>query len=637
MITALRTKLGTWFARILFGVLVVSFAAFGIGDVIRWAGAETWIAKVGDRQIEQAELQQAYQTQLTQLTRVLGTSIDPTVEMKRGIAARALENLINENALDLELRRLHLLAPEKAVAQDIAAMREFRGPDGQFNRQALQMALRQAGMSEGRFLDVMRASLAQRQLLGALRAGVAAPEVLARQVYQFQNEKRSAELVELPFAAITPPDPTDADVQRWYDNHPDRYTNPEYRRIKAVILSPLTLAGQIDITPEELAAAYAARRAVYVTPAKRSAEVIITQDEAKAVTLAAQWRGGADWEAMQKAAAEAGGSAVALADARKEEFPDAGLGAAVFAATQGTVTDPVKNALGWQVIRVTSITPGEERTLDMVREELTALVLDDKASAIIHGHAGKIEDSLAGGTSLEDLPGDLGLAALTGTMDAQGNTMAGESAPIPGSPELRAAIVAAAFAARPGDPPRLAEVRPAASAQGGTSSYFAITLEEIVPPGLKQLADIRESVADDLKRDRQRRTQEEIAARILAAVRGGQSLEDAATVANVTFVRTPPTGRAEPAAGVPRELVAPLFGLKKGEATMVETAEAFLVGVAADIIVADPAADGPGYTRTRAALAESLGGDTDTSFVTAVRTRAQPRINQKLLDNFVQP
>lgn len=638
MITALRSQLGTWFARILFGVLVISFAAFGIGDVIRWAGAETWIAKVGDRAIEQAELQQAYQTQLSQLSRVLGTSIDPTVEMKRGIAARALENLINESVLDLELRRLHLLAPEAAVGQEIASMREFRGADGQFNRQAMQMTLRQAGMSEGRFLDVMRASLAQRQLLGALRAGVATPQILARQVYQFQNEKRAAELVELPFAAISPADPTDLELQRWYENHPDRYTTPEYRRVKAVILAPHTLAGQIEITAQDLAAAYAARRAAYVTPARRSAEIIIIQDEAKASELAADWRGGADWNTMQKAAGEAGGSAVALTDARRAEFPDPALAAAVFAAAQGAVTTPLKNVLGWQVIRVTSITEGSERTLEMVRDELQTLILDDKASAIIHGHAQKIEDILATGTSLDDLPGDLGLVALTGTMDAQGTTMAGEPAPIPGTQELRGAIITASFAARPGDPPRLLEVRPSqAGGQSSTSSYFAIGLEAIIPPGLMPLADIRDTVIDDLKRDRQRRAQEAAAARILAAVRGGQSLEDAATVANVTFIRTQPTGRAEPAPGVPREVVAPLFGLKKGEATMVETAEAFLVAVAAEIIPADPVADAAGYDRTRAALSESLGNDINASFVTAVRTRAQPRINQKLLDNFVQP
>jgi len=636
MITALRTHLGTWFARILFGVLVVSFAAFGIGDVIRWFGAETWVAKVGPRTIEVPELQQAYQNQLSQIMRMLGGTVDPTVEMKKGIAARALENLINETALDQEMRKLRLRAPDDAVAQEVAGMAQFRGPDGQFNRAALQAGLRNAGLSEARFLELVRGNLSQRQLLGSLRAGITAPEALARPVFAFQNEKRAADLVELPFAAVTAPEVTEAQAQRYYDNNPDRYTTPEYRRIKVVILSPLSLSSEIQIVEDDIKAAYEARRASYVTPEKRSAEIIIIQDEAKASELVAQWRAGADWDAMQKAATEAGGSSVALNDVRVEEFPDPVLGAAVFAAEQGAISNPVKSALGWQLFRVTSVNAGNTRALDDVRDDLRAALLEEKAADIIHNRAAKVEDVLAAGTSLDDLPADLGLAAVTGTIDAQGNTMAHEPAPIPGGPELRQAVIAAAFDARPGDPPRLNEVRPSRQGGGGTSSYFALVLESVTPPGLRPFADIKETVMEDVAQAARRRMQEEAAAKLIAAVQGGQSLEDAATVAGATYTRTPLTGRAEPAAGVPRELVTPLFGMKKGEATMVETPEAFLVASPAEIQVPDPAADPAGYQRTREGLATALGNDVDAAFITGVRERAQPVVNRKVLDNFVQ-
>ena len=55
--------------------------------------------------------------------------------------------------------------------------------------------------------------------------------------------------------------------------------------------------------------------------------MISVADEAKATALAESWRGGADWAAMQKAAQDAGGSAIALDDATEREFPDAGPGA----------------------------------------------------------------------------------------------------------------------------------------------------------------------------------------------------------------------------------------------------------------------------------------------------------------------
>ena len=64
-------------------------------------------------------------------------------------------------------------------------------------------------------------------------------------------------MVEFPFAAApAPPAPTEAELQRWYDNHPDLYSSRrEYRRIKAIVLSPETLAKDITITDAELQAA----------------------------------------------------------------------------------------------------------------------------------------------------------------------------------------------------------------------------------------------------------------------------------------------------------------------------------------------------------------------------------------------
>lgn len=634
MITVLRNRLGTWFSRILFGVLVVAFSIWGIGDVIKQVGSETWVAKVGDRAIEPQELQQAYQQQLNQITRMLGGRVDPTPEMKRGVLGQALDQLIKQYAVSAELTRMRIVVPESALGHDVMALPAFRGPDGQFNRLNFQNALRNAGMTESRFMERLRAENAQRQLLEPLRASLVPPQILTREVFQFTTEQREAGVVELPFASIPAPEPTAAQLQRWYDNHPDLYTKPEYRRIKAVILAPQTLQGEIEVSDADILAAYEARRTEFVTPEKRTAEIIIVQEEAKAAEFTALWRGGATWEAMQKAATDAGGAPVALSDATQPEFPDPALAAAVFAAAESAVSDPIKTALGWQVLRVTKITAGATRSLAETTDELRTRIVAERAADIIYQRATKIEDTLAGGTNLDEMPGNLGLAAITGTMDAQGNTLAGEPAPIPGPPEMRTALVSAAFLARQGDSVKLVEVP---STTAGSPSYYAVAVEEIIPPGLKPYADVMDAVKDDATHFAQRRAQEEIAAKLLGAVQAGQSLEDAATVAGVTYRRTPRTGRTEPAEGFPRELVEPIFAAKKGEATMVATAEAFLVAAPVEIVQTDPKADEAGYARISTGLAQAMANDAETAFVNALRLRAKPRVNQKIVDSFVQP
>ena len=148
-------------------------------------------------------------------------------------------------------------------------------------------------------------------------------------------------------------------LQRWYDNHPDLYATPEFRRIKAVELSPQSLASEITITDADLHAAYDEHKAQYQTPGKRSAQVISVPDEAKAQALAAKWRDTPDWAAMQAAAKDAGAAAIAQDSATEVEFPDPDLAKAVFSAPSDQVVGPVKGALGWFVVKVTDIVPGQ--------------------------------------------------------------------------------------------------------------------------------------------------------------------------------------------------------------------------------------------------------------------------------------
>jgi peptidyl-prolyl cis-trans isomerase D len=144
-------------------------------------------------------------------------------------------------------------------------------------------------------------------------------------------------------------------------------------------------------------------------------------------------------------------------------------------------------------------------------------------------------------------------------------------------------------------------------------------------------------VLADWTKDAVRHEQEQAAAKLLESVKGGQPLEDAATVAGLTVRRTPLTGRAQPAEGVPAALAGPLFGLKRGEPTMVESPDGFIVAVAAEVEQPDPATDPAGYAQLQDGLTRALGDDTELVFASALRDRARPRINQRMLDSIIQP
>jgi peptidyl-prolyl cis-trans isomerase D len=635
MITTFRRSLGTWAVRLLFLVLVAAFAVWGVGDVFRMIGQNAWVARIGSRTFEAPEVQAAYQRQMAQVTHMMQGQAEPTPEIRRSVLNQTVDRLVTQAAILQEAQRLGLVVPEDALRNTVYQIPAFKGPNGRFDLATFQTVLRNNGLNEPAFLALMRDDLVNRQLMEAVRAGVQPPAALTDALFDVQNEKRSAELAELPFAdAPAPPAPTEAQLQRWWVNHPDSYSSPEYRRIKAVILSPETLSKDIPVTDADLQAAYDQHRADYVTPEKRSAQIVTVPDEAKAKALAETWQGGADWPKMQDAARDAGGSAVELDQATRAEFPSDTLADAVFAAAPEAVGAPVQGALGWTVLRVTGVAPGSERSLDDVREELRRRLIAEKAADVIYDRANKLDNLLASGTTLDQLPDDLGLGAVQGTLDQQGRTMAGQPAPIPGAPELREALVQAAFQAAKGEPPRLTEVQTPSS---GGSAYYAVSVEDVTPAAPRPFEEMRDQVRADWTRDAVRHEQEQAVARVLAAVKAGQPIEDAATVAGLTVRRTPFTGRSEAAEGVPAPLLRPLFGLKPGEPAMVETPDGFVVAVVGEIQRPDHAADAAGYAQLQDALTRSIGNDTELVLANALRNRAQPQVNRRQLDAIIQP
>lgn len=629
MLALFRRFLSTWAAKALFLLLIGSFSLWGISGTIEDLSRDNSLATIGDRRIEAAEFQEPFRKQLAEVSRMLGGRVEPTPAIRKAVAEQVLDRLIVQGAIAQEVKRLGITVPDAALKEAVFEIPAFRGAGGTFNKATFASVLRQNNLTEPQFLDLMRSDLGQRQLMEAVQVGATPPDVLTKQVFAFQRETRVAEYVEFAFdAAASPPEPTEADLRRLYDNNLPAYSAPEFRRIKAVVLSPDTVARDIEVSEADIVASYEARRAEFLLPERRSVQVIVSQEEAKARELASTWIAGGEWDAMQAAAAVAGASSVSLDDATAAEFPAPELGRAVFAAVPDAVTGPVQSALGWQVFRVTKSTPGSELLLADVRGELRDTLARNLAVDQVYSRANKLEDALSSSPNLDDVPGDLGLAAVTGTLDAKGNTVEGEPAPLPGSPALRQAILTAAFALGQGEAPRMTE--------GPDQSYFAVAVEEMTASAPKPFADVQDELKAEWDRDNRRREQETAAARLLSAVKAGGDLDDAATIGGLRVQRTPPLVRNGPTAGVPVKLVQPMFALKKGEPTMIETEDAFLVAAPAEITSPETVADLAGAAQIRTALTQSLGQDIETTVASALRDRVKPRVNRTILDSFAK-
>src|SRR5215210_3244312 len=193
MLTALRRLASTWVAKALFVLLVLSFAIWGVGDMVRNFGRDTALARVNGQPIEMEEAQAALRRELERLSRTVGSRFENDPHVRRALAEQAVDQLVLDRVLRAETARLGVAVPDAVVREFVFSIPGFRGPaGGGFSRAVFESFLRSNGLTEPQFLALVRADLARQQVSTAVRAGAAAPSVLAGRLLRWRDQQRAA-------------------------------------------------------------------------------------------------------------------------------------------------------------------------------------------------------------------------------------------------------------------------------------------------------------------------------------------------------------------------------------------------------------------------------------------------------------
>lgn len=630
MLTALRRLASTWIAKVLFVVLIASFAVWGIGDTVRDFGRDNAVARIDGEPIEFEEAQIAVRREMQRIARQVGGQFENDPRIRRAVTEQAMQQLVLDRLLRAEAERLQIAVPDSAVRDFVFLIEGFRGLDGQFSRLAFENFLRSNDMSEQGFLELVRTDLARQQVALAVRSGAAAPAPLARPLLQWLQEQRRATVVSLPLVtAPEPPPPEETQLRRYHENNPEQFSSPEYRDATVAVLSADRISREVEVTDAELAAAYEQRRDQYDTPEMRSLTQVLVQDEATAREISAAWAAGADLPAITAQAEAADGQVVELGRLDRAGLPLPELAEAAFAQPEGGVTQPVRSDFGWHVLKIETVEPGTTSTLAEVADRLRQDLQQEKAADLAFDRANRVEDALAGGATLAEVAQRFNLGFAEVRVDAVGRGPDAQPADLPVIEPARAPLLRAIFTTEPGAAPRLAETE---------AGFVAVNVREILPPALRPFETVQAEVLQAFQAEARRRLQEERAAGLLAATRDGKPLAEAAAEAGFGSREVGAIGRTrQQGAPVPPELLTPLFGLKPNEATMVQTPEGFTVAQVLEVTPADPDADPALLGRVRTEVEQAMAQDLEAQFMAALRAKADVRINPRLVDNLAQP
>ncbi|HJT05628.1 MAG TPA: SurA N-terminal domain-containing protein, partial [Stellaceae bacterium] len=444
MLSAIRSKASSLPVKLLFGLLVVAFAIWGIGDIFRNRGSDTTIATVGSRKIDQRELVQAVNDDAERLRGMFGgTRPDPEQLKQFGIVDNALQTLVNRDLVDLEVGHLGLAVSNGAIGQAIRSNRAFLDEKGQFDPNRYKAAIANQRMTVPQFESLLRGDMVRQHLSHAIIAGFTPPAELVDTLYRSRAEHRVAEVAIVPPSAVGDPGtPSDGDLTAFYDKHKDAFRVPELRSFDVGQLLLDDVAASIDVPETKLRDEYQARAAEFHTAEQRHLQQILLPDEAKAKEAETQLASGKDFATVAKDVADATPDMIDLGFFNRDDLPPK-LADAAFAAKQNEPTQPIQDELGWHILRTIEIKPEVTQPFDAVKDKLKTEVAREMAGDQIAKMANEVDDALAGGAAFNEVVQRFNLkVAKVENVDANGRDSAGKEVdvPQPGTDILRTAF-----------------------------------------------------------------------------------------------------------------------------------------------------------------------------------------------------
>ena len=424
MMDVFRRAAKGWAAKLLIGLLAMSFGVWGIADVFR--GYHTGaLATVGGEEVSAQEFTQAFNNALQNISSQTGQALSPEDARKFGIDRTVLSNLVQSAAIDDQARTLKLGVPDALIAAETAANPNFAGADGKFNPAEFKRLLEQNGMNEQMYLAAERRKRLSSAIIDAVKGDFTAPKGLVDALHRHRNEQRDARYFVVKTAASEIAAPNDSEIQKQYGDNPQSYTAPEYRTMAIIEADPATLAKKQVLTEDELKAGYEKHKGDYFTPEKRTVLQLTFPTEAEAKTAKDRLAKGEDFLAIAKERGVSEADAT-FADKTKGDFFDPAVADAAFALAEGSVSDPVKGAFAVTLLKIVKVSPEKQESLEEAKPKLSERLQLEKAMEEIQSIYNSVEDARAAQAKFEEVASRAGLTfQLIGPVDQAGRAKDG--------------------------------------------------------------------------------------------------------------------------------------------------------------------------------------------------------------------
>jgi len=372
MLGAIRKKAKGWVAYLIVGLITVPFALFGIQQYFE-GSANSVIAIVDGEDITVNTYYQQLNTQQRQLQQQLGSSY--STEIDYALRQTLIDTLINEKLLENFTNSMKLVTLDEEVFSFILSNPVFQ-VDGVF--------------SEDRYLQILRLNnytpltyeLEQLKLMSLdqikrnLNNSAFLSTVQIEQLKDLSSQQREVSFVVLNTEKYKDQIVVNQEqISEYFDTNMSKFIEGRKVQVDFVELSLDNIKQQIDPDNETLQKLYIENEELYTNPEERRAQHILLEEVSNASAILKEIKQGGDFSELARIHSkdittneEGGDLGFFERGYMVPEFEEA-----VFDMNIGDISEIVKSAYGYHIIKLNEIQPATLQSFEEVVEQLLAL------------------------------------------------------------------------------------------------------------------------------------------------------------------------------------------------------------------------------------------------------------------------
>ena len=623
MMAAFRGFYKSWPARVLFGLLALSFVAWGASTrSVFNVHINNDVVTAGSRTIPAGDFKLKFQEQLKGFEKQTGQAVTPQEAVQQGVLQQFLQDLAGQEAVQEAIRSSGVRPSDQLVVDQLRKIPAFFNPvTGSFEEQTYERLLAQNNLTPVAFQQQISDQLAVQHFVTAMTAGLRAPSTYAVLFGALDQQVRSADVFVLdPRAQPQPPKPTDAQLNQFLKAHADQIRQPESRTITLMRISAQEIGKSLHPSDADVQKMFDVQKARLSIPERRSFVQVRAKDAAQAAAIAGRLNKGEDPTSIAKSY---GSKPISYADVPQNSVDDPAVGKAVFALTSGQTSGPIQGQFGYSVAKLVSITAAKPASLQDVRPQIEKELNDRAAKDAAYEQSEKYSDAHNKGQNMDAAAKASGakVFAIPIPINAKGQMPNGQ--PLP---SINERMLKDVFSLPQGGETDVNDL--------GQGEYYALRVDKITPAHVPGLDEIRAPLTNAYMQNQLIETLRAKAEGLLKRIKAGEPVATVAASAGVkaqhldlTRVQAEQQGQALGAA-----LMGALFNAKAGDAFMTQAPNyAFALAKVTAIKAAAPAEVAKESQTIRGQLDQQFqGNEFGEMFFAASRAKVKPKIDLDL-------